>query len=142
MRIRLLLRYPHRFAQTVRHRLVHVKKFLVDSALVNIITQAYCITKSVFSFPRPDLENRWWHRFFKVVTFIATVFLFFILWGWANAVFRPYYVFSSQPDFHKYAGTVKKLSDVSTTSRDNTHLVVAFRCSGHPADEYYIANLD
>ena len=101
------------------------------------------IISKLVRFPRRELENRWWHRLFKAVIVISTLFLFFHYWQWADEVFRPYYIYSFERDFGKYAGyRIKNLSDIDPSDGDKVGLIVTFKVSGSSEAHQYVGALD
>ena len=101
------------------------------------------IISKPFRFPHPELESRWWDRLFKTVIVISTLLLFFQYWRWADEVFRPYYIYSFEQDFGKYAGyRIKNLSDIDPSDGDKVGLIVTFKVSGSSEAHQYVGALD
>jgi hypothetical protein len=96
----------------------------------------------VFAFPRRDLESQWWHRLSKVLIFVSTILVCFLLLRWANETFAPYYAYSFEREFKKYSGKEKNFTEVDLSYSDAIRLVVAFKNSGDPNNFKYVADLE
>jgi hypothetical protein len=101
------------------------------------------IISKLVRFPRRELESRWWHKLFKTVIVISTLLLALQYWRWADEVFRPYYIYSFEQDFGKYAGyRIKNLSDINPSDGDKVGLIVTFKVSGSSEAHQYVGALD
>jgi hypothetical protein len=97
---------------------------------------------ALFSFPRTDLEDRWWHRLAKVavaLSMVACVLLSLLI---ANDTFRPYYIFSFEKDFSSQPGTAKNIEDVKIAYDDSVFLPMAYKYSDIPGAYEYITALE
>ncbi len=95
----------------------------------------------VFGFPRPDLENRWWHRMFNVVAVLSTVCVLSVTIEWAGQQSIPEYVYSFENDFGKYAGKIKKFDEIDKRFINPVFFVLKWRSSG-ARNEQYVAQLE
>ncbi|MDP3792261.1 MAG: hypothetical protein Q8Q89_00885 [bacterium] len=93
------------------------------------------ITKflKIFYFPRQDLENRWWHRMFKVLIIVGVMVLFLFSSRRANEIFKPYYIYSCQEDFDNYSGHIKDWRDIKPSYSDKEDLVFKCKYSKKPS---------
>lgn len=97
------------------------------------------LLKKIFSFPRNELENHWWHRLLKVAIIVSTIVIFLFSIQWANQAFKPYNVYSFQNDFTKYSLTyrVRNCSLNDFCGADADDIVFKFYLT-NPKDTYNI----
>jgi hypothetical protein len=98
---------------------------------------------NIFKVPRPDLEDRWWHRFFKVVLVLLTLTSVIGGISWANEIFRPFYAFSFQDKYDTYAGREKNWTEIRKTYDNKESIVFAYKLAGSFENNWlYVENLE
>src|SRR3954453_20009545 len=98
------------------------------------------ILSALFSFPRSELENRWWNRLAKVCVVLSTIAALAVSVGWAEQIYVPSYSYSFESHYADNNYAEKRLNDVYISLSDEFNLVMLFKYSDvSGADEYVTA---
>lgn len=98
---------------------------------------------SIFKIPRSELEDRWWHRLFKVLIFASTILVFVLSMHWASESFYYYYVFSFDKNYHNYSDYKEKnWDDIEKTYSNKQDAVFALKLGTDSETWKYIDDLD